>query len=267
MKKIFEKCESLGRNTTTYLTYFLLLVLNPGHTFEEVKTGSLVHDKENKAYPDSGITDKSNVALLLEEARKAKEEEGSRRIALDDKSKVLLTISALLVAADAALSSHVDPRWVLLLPLIPILITVFLIMVYFQIQRVSVVEPLSLGWKGDTDLIREKLALEYLKCAAYLSPINDFRADVYRAAARSLLMGIVLLIPVFITASLSSNENILIKAVCSNAELKRELQGIPGPVGPQGPQGLPGERGLVGTEGKQGPKGPVGECRSVCPKK
>jgi hypothetical protein len=249
--KVLDMFEKRGIQTITWITYLILFFLNPGHKFTEVKDGLLYHiDGEPKKNIADIVTD-SNVDLLLEEAGKFKAEEEKRHKSIDEKNKVLLTVSALLVTADAALFSRVEPRWVLLLPLLPIMVTIFLVVRYFRVQDFRVVDLHSIKWTGDTNMAKKNLANEYLGCASHLSPRNDFRIGIFRAATRALIIGIFLFLPVFIIAVFSpSNGNEALRALRSNSQIMDELRGPMGPQGPPGPQGQPGQQGL------QGPMGP-----------
>lgn len=254
LSSIFQYFEKIGDHITNWITYILLFVLNPGHELEEVRKGALI--REMNASEKTLIVHASddNIDVLLTEAKTYKEEEDKRRIIIDEKNKILLTVSALLVTASAALFPHVDPRWIILIPLFPILMSLYLILMYFRVQAVQVIDLRSINWEDDLRKTKEKLVSDYFNCASNLSPKNDFLVGLYRAASRALILGIFIFLFVFFVAVfLSSTDDKVLKTLRLNQQLKEELRGPPGPPGPQGPQGM---------QGPIGPQGPPGTSRT-----
>jgi hypothetical protein len=88
----------------------------------------------------------------------------------------------------------------------------------------------------------------------------DFYVDLFRAARRSLLLGLFLLVVIAMygawpSRSLESEEERIAKRLRSDEELIRILRG---PKGDPGPPGLRGERGPRGERGEPGPQGERG---------
>lgn len=245
------------------VVYGLVWCLNPGHTYREIRDGEMRHDRS--AEP-TGIPDGSDEDLALDEARREAAREEDRRAAIDDKSKVMLTVSALLLAANAALLPHLPVRWLGLVPLLCVLAAVFLTLMYFRTWRTEVVDRSRIDW---TDAKRAKLALAQSEfgCAARMGPQNDLRVGVHRAARRSLVLALLALVPVAISVVAVPSTDAYIKRLETDAEVRALLQGPKGeagaagsqgpagPVGPAGPQGPPGPRGPVGPQGPVGPPG------------
>lgn len=245
------------------MVFIVLAVLNPGHKLEEIKHGKMIHDETENCLTTPSH---ENADLFFSEMQKAREDEEQRRTVIDDKNKVLLTVGGLLLTANAAVISHVAYRWVALLPLLPLMIAIFLVLVYYRTQGYRVVDLESMDWSGDSKDAKHKIALEYWSCGKALSPINDFRVGVYRAARRALLVGLGLLIPVFVLAGFGpEQESKFLKRLKEDRDLVRLLQGPVGPMGPAGPQGPMGDAGPPGPEGKTGPVGPQGKPGKSAP--
>jgi len=188
-----------------------------------------------------------NTNATVEPARAYFEEEVKRSQIIDEKNKVLLTITALLVAADAAIASSIEPKWLILVPLIPTVISIFLILVHFGVQSVPI--P-AYGKKN------EELTNSYYDCMEKYSQANCFRVGIYLASCRAATIGVLLLLVVFIYFAFtkdSSSEDKLIRTMQNSTELLNRLRG------PQGPAGPKGERGAEGPQGIQGPPGPTGK--------
>jgi len=241
------------------LTWAVLAVLNPGHSFKEVWDGKMESSEDQSKLK---ITDDTDPDFAFEQGKAAQEEEVARRAIVDDKSKVLLTISTLLLAGNAALLPHLHPRWIGIMPLLPIMAAVFLILMYFRTSVVAVVNRNSVDWSDDPAKIKRMFAKEQFKCAADMELSNSFRVGIHRAARRAVILALFLVIPAVASAVFTAtDEESLINEVKSNAELRQLLQGPAGAVGPAGPageQGSAGPPGPRGPEGKVGPRGPAG---------
>lgn len=201
---LFEAVESCGTKLTNLFTYALLFVLNPGHRYNEIVAKCLFHEdnahtETEESTWDNGVSE-DIASLQVDESRERWKEEEERRKIIDDKSKMLLTVAALLVAAIAALFPHVDPRWISLLPLLPVITCVYLVLMHFQVQHAKHVDAKTVNNLRRVTGPRLELAREYLSCAEFSAPRNDYRVGIYRAAARSLLLGLFLFLPVFFVA-------------------------------------------------------------------
>ena len=123
----FENLERFGTKCCNLTTFILLYILNPGHRYAEVKKKSLSPPDDFKEI-DSG-----NVDVDL----KYYEEEVKRTNVVDEKNKILLTIAALLIAACSAIATGIEPKGLILFPLIPTVASIFLILVHFKGQMVE----------------------------------------------------------------------------------------------------------------------------------
>jgi hypothetical protein len=257
--------EQLAQTCFWSFAYCLLYILNPGHTYREIRDGQL--DSKSGAFP---LTSDANAELALEESRRAMEREESRRQIVDDKGKVLLTVSALLFAANAALLPHLPWKALGLLPIAFVFSSVFLTLMYFRTYKTHVVDYKSLDWsQGKVELSR-KLAQELFDCAAKEVPINDLRIGMHRGARRALVIASVAMIPVLCAVAFSpQSADPFIERIEKDShvrELLRGPSGLPGPTGPAGPQGSAGPMGKTGPMGLQGAPGPRGPQGSIGPR-
>ncbi len=242
--ELLERCGTLCYNKTTYV---LLFFLNPGHTYEEVKTRRM-------KTKDSGAQTPPEDDTNLESARNSYEREVERRRIVDEKMRVLLTVSALLAAACAAVASGIGAKWLVVPPFTLTVISLFLVLYYFAVDVVN--EPDC----AESD--ESKQAKSYSKCRASLSLSNNFKVGIYRASSRAASLGVVLLLFVFIYSAFAGTsrfEQKLIRSLQESAQLRDLLRG------PQGPAGAKGERGTEGPQGIQGPPGPQGAPGRVVP--
>jgi hypothetical protein len=238
--RLFESLEGYGTSCHNGITYILLFVLNPGHTYEEVKTRRMrAKDSEAQVLPEDDMN--------LTSARDSYEKEVERKRIVDDKMRLLLTVSALLAAACAAVASGVGVKWLVVPPFALTLTSLFLVLYYFAVDTID--QP------DYAEPDERKQAESYSRCRASLSLSNNFKVGIYRASSRAASLGVVLLFFVFIYSAFvgtSRFEQKLIRSLQDSAELRDLLRG------PQGPAGAKGERGSEGPQGAQGPPGPQG---------
>ena len=213
--------------------YAFLSVLNHGHSYQEIRDGSLNHAAADHKMV---LPDNADADFAMEEARRVAEREESRREVVDDKSKVMLTVSALLLAANAALLPHAPLRWLALIPLCFVFVAVFLLLMYFRTYKSEVVQYTDVDW---TDLNEAKLAIarSEFACAESMSPQNDLRIGVHRAARRSLVLALAFMAPVLLTVVSIKPSDPLVNRIQADAKLRALLQGPPGAIGPMGPPG------------------------------
>ncbi len=249
--------EELLRRVINLVTYLVLAVLNPGHKYKEIRDRSMCHGQPLHDVDVGKSASDSNIDLLLTEARRIRREEDDRCGEMNEKSKVLLTICALMLTAHALLYSAVDQRWLQLLSLFLVCAAIYLILIYFRVGAFGLVNLQSVDWTGVPVLAKKHLTEQYLRCANFLSPRNDFRVGVYRAAARALVLSAFLLVFVFIDASRNPpDKDSLLNALRTHAELRDALIGPMGPPGPKGDPGPPGPKGDPGPPGNSAEQTP-----------
>jgi len=258
MCKIIEKLLIHIENASGYLvnliTFFLMFILNPGHSFKEV------HDKRmnEKTNIDNKkeISDKIDPDFFLKTTEENLKVELNRGAAIDEKNKVLLTVAAILMAAEVAMITAINPKWIVILPIVPTMAALFLILVHFGVRIVPV--PNYKKIVEDINLKNAKINLgkEYLTCESKYSHSNNYFVGVYRASCRAIILGIILLIPAFAFVG-NNSENNIIKILKKNSELLNLIKGPQGPSGLPGPMGSPGPKGEIGPIGPPGPMGRV----------
>jgi hypothetical protein len=247
--------EDVATRCVYRVTYWIIFILNPGHTYAEIRDGAMVHTTNGEPWV---VPDEADPALALEEARRESEREEKRKQAIDDKSKVMLTVSALLLTANVALLPHLPIRWFGFIPLCFVLAAVFLTLMYFRTDRTGVVVPSKVDWT-DRDKTRLALARSEFTCAARMGPRNDLRVGVHKAARRALLLALAAMALVLISLAIVKPIDPLVRRIQTDAEVRRLLQGPVGPVGPSGPRGAVGQPGPRGLPGPIGPAGPPGQ--------
>ncbi|MBL8746674.1 MAG: collagen-like protein [Phycisphaerae bacterium] len=193
----------------------------------------------------------------MEEARRVAEREENRREVVDDKSKVMLTVSALLLAANAALLPHAPIRWLAFIPLCFVFVAVFLLLMYFRTYQSEVVDRADTNW-ADADKAKLSLARIEFACAEKMGPQNDLRIGVHRAARRSLVLALGFMVPVLISVAFVTPDDALVNRIETDAKVRALLQGPMGPIGATGPMGPQGATGSVGAQGAPGATGPAG---------
>ena len=247
---LLSRTEACARACFYWLANSLLFLLNHGHTLAEVCDGRM-----RRKSPDAPITAWDDTDLFLNEVRRRGDREDERKAAIDDKTRVLLTMSGLLFAATAALVPHLSLPALGLIPLGLILACVFLTLMYFRTYDVQVPSLSSLDSRNATEAKRQ-LAQAELQCCSHLALQNDFRVGVHRAARRALILGLVSILVVASFGAVPARRDQLLDRLRSDAELRGLLVGPRGEAGPPGPPGPAGPRGIDGPPGPQGPPGP-----------
>ena len=193
----------LAKDIPNIFIKFSLLIVGFRYKLEEIRSGSSKHEVDYTLKISTDFKPES-LDLMLDEARRIKQEEEERRKVTDEKNKVLLTICGLLIAADSILFASLRPKWPVLLPLIPAAISIILILSHFRVERVVIVDwP---DWKQGLDETKELLARNNLECANDLSPKNDYRVDIYRAASIYIALSLILVVIIFIFGVFLSSE-------------------------------------------------------------
>lgn len=260
-----ERLEDWLRYPFYRVTWALLAILNPGHSFQEVWDGKMRREKpdahsdarQEKESPGLDDVEDAVAQLAQEQAELAYKEEIARRSVIDEKSKVLLTISALLLAGNTSLLPHLSPRWVGLLPLVAIVAAVYLILMYFRTGVIAVVGRSQIDWSGERRSIRTKVAQEQFDSVEQNGFVNDFQVGIHRAARRAIIVALALMVPAVIVVAMDGDRESGLKTEFKQNAALRELlrgpAGLPGDQGPARPEGKPGSPGPHGPRGEPGP--------------
>lgn len=257
IRRGIENIEKVAKAVVDMFVFLALFFLNPGHHFREVAQGVLEQEHASYLVPEEhSLLPQEQSDLLLSEAEKALSSENDRQHAIDEKSKILLTIAALLLAAISVIASQIASRWILAFPMAFVWLAIVLVLIYFRKQSVAIVDSNSLDWSGELPHLKYELSRLNFTCANHLSVRNDFRVGIYQAAARALLIGLFMFIFSFFMALFEQpNANAIMREIRSNPLLLKELTG---PKGPSGPVGPVGPSGATGPPGHAGPPGPPG---------
>jgi hypothetical protein len=230
-------------------------------SLDEVRNNKYIHPNKTPAIDDSSSIQAIDEVLGL--AKEAYERAEKRKATLDDKNKTFLTISGILLPLVTAVIPRLPHPMLGLLPLVCIFITAYLILTHFGVGTYNVPELHPDRANGSADDIKRSMIGEYYESASHNNDRIDFYVDLFRAARRSLLLGLFLLVVIatygaWPSRSLESEEERVVKRLRSDEELIRILRGPkgdPGPPGPRGERGLPGEPGPQGERGAPGPPG------------
>jgi len=258
-RTLLERVEFVSSSAAWGVAFALMYVFNPGHTFEELRDGRMHKEKAEHSPLDSPsehswLKTASDSSRACEEARNVLASEENRQKVIDEKSKVMLTVSALLLAAISAILPHVAFRWLLLVPFGLTCATIYLLLMYFRTCTVQSPDPSSIDW-SDARAAESAIAKAQLEASADLEPQNGLRVGVQRAARRTLILALLALMPSVAMLASSPSEDRLIETLRDHIEI-REL--LTGPRGEQGPPGRPGDPGAPGPQGPRGEAGPPG---------
>lgn len=182
--------EARMTETLNKITFIIMYVLNPGHSLEEVRGGKCDHEGAIGLGKDPMIAaDREVVDLLAMEVRRQLSRQDERHAGLDEKSKVLLTMTGVLLAANTAVLPQLPVRWLGLLPIAGLLTGLFLLLRYFKTGSYTVVDLETIEWKDEIEAKRQ-VAIEESKVAADLWRRCDFLIGVQRSAYRVLLLSL-----------------------------------------------------------------------------
>ena len=254
LEKLFIHIENASGYLVNLITFFLMFILNPGHSFKEVQNKRM--NEKTKADNNQEISDKIEPDFFLKTTEENLKVELDRGAVVDEKNKVLLTVAALLMAAEVAMITAISPKWIAILPIVPTMAALFLILVHFGVRVVPVPNYKEIAKDENLNNAKINLGKEYLTCESKYSHSNNYFVGVYRASCRAIILGILLIIPVFAFVG-NNTEDRTIKMLKNNSELINLLKGPQGPSGLPGPMGPPGPKGEIGPTGPQGPMGSV----------
>jgi hypothetical protein len=189
-RRLRDVAERFADEVFSCIAWLLLKTLFIDCTLDEVR---------RRCYKHSG----KEAALALEKAKAPDQlldlckelyvQEERRKSSVDEKCKVILTISAILLPLMAALLSRPSTPWLGLIPMFCIFFAAFLILLYFDVGTRSApsveVEIVNL----EPAEFKTEVAKCYLHCANENGRRCDFLVDVYRAARRLLVLGLLLL--------------------------------------------------------------------------
>lgn len=242
-KARMEIVEDWAHRAAYGVTYLLMYVLNPGHTYKEIESSfmapSSADDPAKPRIETVVLPDDADEDFALEEARRACDYQEKRREVVDDKSKVLLTVSALLLAANAAMLPQMPVRWLGFIPLIFVFVAVFLMLMCFRTYCLRVVSHTDVNWRKEC---KPKLAIarEQFECAAFMGPQNNMRIGIHRAARRAIILSLGSMAAAMIPLFLGSPTDSLVKQM-NDPYLRALMRGSWGAVETSGVSGTSGK--------------------------
>jgi hypothetical protein len=195
----------------SYFAWFIMRAFGIECTFEEVQRGCYnPHDKDGNVlvYEKIALDDDKieSPEDILELCKETYEEENKRLTAINEKCKVLLTISTILLTLISLSMTRMIHCIYFTFPLFFVFLTIFMLLVYFDVgcySRPLVNDDLA---QHESKKLKCKLAKDYLSCISHNGKVCDFLVDVYRVAKNSLLVGLVLLSFIVIAYSLLSGD-------------------------------------------------------------
>jgi hypothetical protein len=232
-------------------------------TREEVRERRYVHAGQEQP---PGLLSLRGNDELLDLAKDIYGRTEKRKATIDDKCKTIMTVSSISLPLISAILPRLSSPALGIIPLLFVFLAAFLVMVQLNVGSSSYPE-LDAGLAGlEPEPLKKRLIAGYLASARFNDCCTDFNVDVFRAARRSLLLGLLTLVAVAALGGLLGNESRseedrLIRRLRSEPaliELLRGPKGEPGRVGQAGPKGGRGEAGPRGPRGEQGQAGPAG---------
>lgn len=226
---LLGRIEFVAASAAWGVTFALMYIFNPGHTFKELRDGRMHKKKAEHSPLDSSsehswLETASDPSMACEEARNVLASEEHRQKVIDEKSKVMLTVSALLLAAISAVLPHVAFRWLLLVPFGLTCATIYLLLMYFRTCTVQSPDPSSIDW-SDARAAQSAIARAQLDASADLEPQNGLRVGVQRAARRTLILALLALMPSVAMLAFSPSQVKLIETLRDRTEIRELLDG------------------------------------------
>ncbi|MBL1203743.1 MAG: hypothetical protein FWK04_32930, partial [Nostoc sp. GBBB01] len=166
-------------NLPAYITYVLMRLVNIECTLSEVKNKQYNSNKKVVLIAAEIEINDDKVAFLKNKNNDVKE----RRSSVDTKARTLLTLTSILlglVSSTTSLASAKSVGILAILPIILLFLTIYLLTIYFGIERVQTLNYDYLFL--DARLAKKILCNDMLKCQDYNERVTDFMLDLYRSA-------------------------------------------------------------------------------------
>jgi hypothetical protein len=253
------------------------LFSNPACTFRNVESGTYHPDPPQEGagpppnrepHANRNLDHAADLDGMVTSAKDLFKNSIDRRAIVSDKCKTLLTLSSTLFAVIALVLPKVMELdwWMKLLfsvPVLLLLLTVVLLMVFFNVRADTVMTLDQADVNLDTDN-RKKAQINFLlRCTTDHDFRNDYLIDLYKAARATTLLALVAVAVLYLVntffSTRTSTADDVIKKLRADPKLVDYLRGPKGEKGERGDQGQKGERGLKGEPGLKGERGEKGE--------
>lgn len=227
-----------------------------GFTFGDVKQGAY----EERKHENLNLDGAEHLDDLVSASKECWGNANSRRTAITDKCKTLLTMSSLLLGLVGILlpkSFAFDANWmrvVCFLAVLALMNTVALLLIFFDVGRETEISLNQSDVNLDSANYRKNIINLYLKCQVDMDNRTNYLVDLYRSARFFFLVAFTVVVGLFsiqfMTSSSKDQTERVIQGLRSHPQLIELLRGPKGGVGPTGLQGATGVSGPKGNPGK-----------------
>lgn len=252
----FHWCRSWLANILAYAS--LRAYGFEGFTFKDVQRGAYARIPHKNRDLDMA----QQLDDLVSASKECYENAISRRAAVTDKCKTLLTMSSLLLGLIGILlpkSLAFDATWmrvVCFVAVLALLNTVSLLLIFFDVGRETEMSLDQDDVALDADNRKKSIINMYLHCQVDTDNRTNYLVDLYRSARFFFLLAfsvVVILFSIqFVTSSPNDQTEQIIQRLRSEPKLIDLLRG---PKGEKGDKGGPGIQGIPGTAGAKGDPG------------
>lgn len=224
----------------TVLAYCSMRLYGFEITYSDVWAGTYGESGHN----DRQLENAGDVDLLLDVAKEGFKTAVSRRVAIGEKCKTLLTLSSLLLALVGVLlpkSLAFEFGWMRgasFLAVLFLLNTVMLLLVFFDVRSNMEISLDQSEVNLDRENLKKNLVNLHLRCQSSLDRQTDYLADVFKTARFFFLFAFTVVVGLFslnfLTHSPSDQTQRVIQELRSNSELAELLRGPKGEKGDDG---------------------------------
>lgn len=224
-------------------------------TIEQVRARSYEHPLDLPAESVLRPTE-----TLVSAAESEYERAESRRKAVDDKARMLLTLVGLLVPLTGTLASRLEWPALSLMPLALFFLSAGIMTGYLAVGSAMLPKVSAVEATYDDEKLKRTLLLDILRSARTNENRTSFLVDVYRAGLRAFILGLVAVAAIAAIALVrpTDGSSQIIERLRRDPELREQLRGPAGPQGEVGAHGAVGPVGPIGPKGDPGPPGPAG---------
>jgi hypothetical protein len=263
----FHWCRSWLANILAYAS--LRAYGFEGFTFDDVQRGAYARNPHKNRDLDKA----QELDDLVSASKECYENATSRRTAVTDKCKTLLTMSSLLLGLIGILlpkSLAFDATWmrvVCFIAALALLNTVSLLLIFFDVGRETEMSLDQDDVDLDADNYKKSIINMYLRCQVDTDNRTNYLVDLYRSARFFFLLAfsaVVILFSIqFVSSSPKDQTEQIIQRLRSDPQLIDLLRGPKGEKGDEGGQGVQGIPGTAGAKGDPGKDATFDEAKVI----